>query len=302
MDLSADVDDGSAKSTIEGCWQGMASGIKMVDGVPDSGGGEDWGYADDNWSVSSMIYADPWLFDGQAEVGVLLEDFYEASGHLLGRYGIATVAVEPESLKVISCSGRAIGDLKVLVIPGGGLRDLGNKPLFWQRLEEYVLGGGYLVVLDQPYGEFYSRLPGSPQARGWEEDLSCTGYTTKLNDGHPAASGHKYKVTNYPTDGFFIWLPPGAQTHAIRLRRGGAASAITYPYGQGRVFATTCYMDQAYGQGQWTADAGKLLRDAISCGLFPEWTFEIRDYQSFIQKYTKGEALKNCWNCQGIRV
>jgi len=91
----------------------------------------------------------------------------------------------------------------------------------------------------------------------------------------------KYKMANNPTDGYFTHLPEGSQIHATRIMRGGAASTITYPHGAGRVFATTCYIDQAWGAGQWSFNAGRMLRDAITCGLFPEWTFESPEYQTF---------------------
>jgi hypothetical protein len=52
------------------------------------------------------------------------------------------------------------------------LRDKENDLQYWQKLSQFVSNGGNLVVMDQPFGNLYSRLPGNPQARGWEEDLS----------------------------------------------------------------------------------------------------------------------------------
>lgn len=241
---------------------------------------------DENWSLSDPHYPAPWLFDDASQVGLLLEGFYESAGHLLGRYGISTIGVESESLKVLSSLDRGLSDLKVLIVPTGALEYQRNNGLFWQRIADYVAQGGYLMVLDQPYGDLYNRLPGSPQARGWEEDLSCTGLFTMLRDSHPVVMGQKYKQCQYPTDGYFTWLPPGAQEHAIRLLRGGAASTASYPYGQGRVFATTCYIEQAWEAGQWSASAGSMLRDAVTCGLFPEAVFA----QTSFQKFKPGEA------------
>lgn len=208
-----------------------------------SGPGGDQGIVitggDDNWSISDPHYPAPWLLDDAADVGLLLEGYSEACGHLLGRYGIATVPVESESLLVLSNIDRSLFDLKVLVIPTNGLRDMANQTWFWQKIEEYVSNGGYLLVLDQPYGELYSRLPGSPQGRGFEEDQSCNGWFTRLYDGQPVTAHSKYKMANNPTDGYFTHLPDGSQIHATRIMRGGAASTITYPYGAGRVFAAS---------------------------------------------------------------
>jgi hypothetical protein len=216
---------------------GSASGPGGDQGIVITGG-------DDNWSISDPHYPASWLIDDEADVGLLLEGYSESCGHLLGRYGIATVPVESESLLVLSNMDRSLSDLKVLVIPTNGLRSMENWPYFWQRIEEYVSNGGYLIVLDQPYGNLYSRLPGSPQGRGFEEDLSCTGMFTLLQENNPAVYGQRFKQCQYPTDGYFTWLPPGATKHAIRLLRGGAASTITYPYGAGRLFATSCYIEQ----------------------------------------------------------
>jgi hypothetical protein len=180
---------------------------------------------DDNWSISDPHYPAPWLIDDASDVGLLLEGYSESCGHLLGRYGIATVPVESESLLVLSNMDRSLSDLKVLVIPTNGLRGMENWQYFWQRIEEYISNGGYLIVLDQPYGNLYSRLPGSPQGRGFEEDQSCNGWFTRLNDGHPVTAHSKYKMANNPTDGYFTHLPDGSQIHATRIMRGGAASA-----------------------------------------------------------------------------
>jgi hypothetical protein len=228
--LSATVDFGEGGG-------GGGSGPGRDQGIVITGG-------DDNWSISDPHYPAPWLIDDEADVGLLLEGYSESCGHLLGRYGIATVPVESESLLVLSNMDRSLSDLKVLVIPTNGLRSMENWPYFWQRIEEYVSNGGYLIVLDQPYGNLYSRLPGSPQGRGFEEDLSCTGMFTLLQENNPAVYGQRFKQCQYPTDGYFTWLPPGATKHAIRLLRGGAASTITYPYGAGRLFATSCYIEQ----------------------------------------------------------
>lgn len=274
--------------TSEGGGGGGGPGAAGDQGIVVHGG-------DDNWSISDPHYPSPWLIDDAAEVGLLLEGFSESCGHLLGRYGIATVPVESESLLVLSNYDRRLEDLKVLVIPTNGLRDLASQPYFWQRIEEYVSNGGYLVVLDQPFGSLYARLPGSPQGRGFEEDLSCNGWFTRLYDGQPVTAHSKYKMANNPTDGYFTYMPTGSQIHATRIMRGGAASTITYPYGQGRVFATTCYIDQAWGAGQWSFNAGRMLRDAITCGFFPEWTFEGPEYQN-IKPGESGEIsilLKN---------
>jgi hypothetical protein len=196
---------------------GSASGPGGDQGIVITGG-------DDNWSISDPHYPAPWLFDDQAEVGILLEGFYEDCGHLLGRYGMATIGVESESLKVLSNYERQLADLKVLIVPTGALENQRDNGLLWQKISDYVAQGGYLMVLDQPYGDLYSRLPGSPQARGFEEDLSCTGMFTLLQENNPAVYGQRYKQCQYPTDGYFTWLPPGATKQAIRLLRGGAVS------------------------------------------------------------------------------
>lgn len=150
-----------------------------------------------------------------------------------------TSLVSARDLRVISNDIKDLNEIKVLIVASGGLRGKEYDQSFWQKLGQYVWDGGYLVVLDQPYGNLYSRLPGSPQARGWEEDLSCTGLFTLLQENDPVVHGQSYKQCQYPTDGYFTWLPPGAAKHSIRMLRGGAASAITYHYGQGRVFAAT---------------------------------------------------------------
>jgi len=225
---------------------------------------------DDNWSLSDPIYPTPWLVDTRSEIGLLLSGFCSSAGHLLGKYGIKTALVSARDLKVVSSTPRTLNDLKVLILPSGSLRDKEYDQPFWQGISQYVQNGGYLVVLDQPYGNLYSRLPGNPQARGWEEDLSCTGWFTKLEGWHPAMVGQNSRMNNYPTDGYFTWLPYESQIFTRRQLRGGSPSTVIYPYGSGRVMATTCYTDWGYGAGQWNTRSNHLLRDLVTYGFHDE--------------------------------
>jgi hypothetical protein len=211
--------------------------------------------------------------------GLLMLGYYEGMGHLLGKYNLTTVPVD-ENLTVFSEQYNELDSIKALVIPSGGLRGKEYDGNFWQKLNSYVSNGGNLVVMDQPFGSLYSRLPGNPQARGWEEDLSCTGWFTRLASGLPASSGQRWITNSYPTDGYFTWLPEQSQIITRRQLRGGAASTVVYPYGQGKVTLTTCYTDFGVGHGQWHLEGGHMIRDLVRCGLNPDPAGEMTEYHS----------------------
>ncbi|MCU0606815.1 MAG: hypothetical protein MUF78_05220, partial [Candidatus Edwardsbacteria bacterium] len=235
---------------------------------------------DDNWSISDPVYSTPWLIDTEAPVGLLLSGYSQSMGSLLGKYGIKTGLVRQEDLEVQSMEGKVLNDLKVLIVPTGGLRDKEYDQQFWDRLNSYVSNGGNLVVMDQPFGGLFSRLPGNPQARGWEEDLSCTGWFTRMLSGHPAASGQRWIMNNFQTDGYFTWLPPEAQVITRRQLRGGMASTATYSFGLGTVSLSTCYTDFGVGNGQWHQEGGHLVRDLVRLGLDPNAGGEMTEYHS----------------------
>ena len=131
---------------------------------------------DDNWSLSDPIYPTPWLVDTRSEIGLLLSGFCSATGHLLGKYGMKTSLVSARDLRVVSNDINDLNEIKVLIVASGGLRGKEYDQGFWQKLGQYVWDGGYLVVLDQPYGSLYSMLPGNPQARGWAPSSKACPY------------------------------------------------------------------------------------------------------------------------------
>jgi len=114
--------------------------------------------------------------DTRSEIGLLLSGFCSATGHLLGKYGMKTSLVSARDLRVVSNDINDLNEIKVLIVASGGLRGKEYDQGFWQKLGQYVWDGGYLVVLDQPYGSLYSMLPGNPQARGWAPSSKACPY------------------------------------------------------------------------------------------------------------------------------
>jgi len=144
-------------------------------------------HPDENQSPGKMEYPTPWITRTQSnpsskmrgaspgaglpDIGILLSGWVDGYGHILGKYGMETLPVKPD-LKIINNPDIDISDaVKLLVIGSAGLKGF-NSSEFEQKLEDYVVNGGNLLVLTQKYGSDLSILPGEIGGYGWNEDQS----------------------------------------------------------------------------------------------------------------------------------
>ncbi|MEJ2567868.1 MAG: hypothetical protein P8Z50_03180, partial [candidate division WOR-3 bacterium] len=156
-------------------------------------------HPDENQSPGKMEYPTPWLVrsqpapaqtqklrgpsnpaEGLPKIGILLSGWSDGYGHILGKYGIETLPVKPD-LTILNNPDKNISDaVKLLVIGSAGLKGF-NSPTFKQKLEDYVVNGGNLLVFTQKYGGDLSVLPGDIDGYGWDEDQACFKLITKLH-------------------------------------------------------------------------------------------------------------------------
>ncbi len=156
-----------------------------------------------------------------------------------------------------------IAKYPLLIIPSGGLIGLDSSPTFKANLAQYVENGGVVFCLTQSKGYEFSALPGEPSGYGYIEDQSCHSQAAYIENYHHIFAGQSQAILNGNVDGFFTKYPEEA-TILLRRTKNSMPCLIEYPYGRGKVMASTLYSDYAYGHEQLTADERSLIRDMIS--------------------------------------
>ncbi len=126
-------------------------------------------------------------------------------------------------------------------------------------------------------------IRGEVSGYGWGEDQSCVFGTASL-DMHsplhrPIFAGQDDAIVGANIDGYFTSWPENA-TILMSRRNTGWPALLEYPYGNGRVIATTMYSDWAYTHGQagWRrrpdnrpkADEMRLIRDLLKWAKDPQ--------------------------------
>jgi hypothetical protein len=244
-------------------------------------------HPDENQSPGKMEYPTPWLTRtepshstsptaagdsvppvGLPDIGILLSGWADGYGHILGKYGIETLPVKP-NLKIINHPEINIsGSVKLLVIGSAGLKGFISQE-FKQKLEDYVVNGGNLLVFTQKYGSDLSVLPGNIDGYGWNEDQSCFKKATYLSQWHPVLSGQTKNVMDCNIDGYISEYPANAEVLLSRTKNGLPA-LLYYNYGAGTVIVSSLYTDWGYGHNQSSAAELNLIRDLTTWALDPD--------------------------------
>jgi hypothetical protein len=126
----------------------------------------------------------------------------------------------------------------VLIIPSGAL-EAGIRG----QLNTFVHSGGTIICFTQRKGAVFSNLPGHPRGYGWLEAESSYSGAVEVASAHPGTVACQNSCFSAAVDGFFCdQLPKGTQV-LLRSTSSGCPVAIVYPFGKGRVIATTLYTD-----------------------------------------------------------
>lgn len=196
------------------------------------------------------------------DVSLLIGGYYAQAAALL-----SDQSAEPAFAVHAAFSPRTLAaSYPILIIPSGGLYGLDKSETFRAALAEYVSLGGTLLVLDQQHGAEFEALPGGElKGYGWREAWSCTWGNTEIAEYSPALASLAGEVADTTQDGFFTsW--PASSTVLLKgvTRAGGQPVMLAYPYGRGRVIATTLVPDWAYGMGQASEEEIGLIQDIVS--------------------------------------
>jgi len=162
-----------------------------------------------------------------------------------------------------------IEDHPVFILPSASLFSLDNSYLFKKRLETYVENGGTVLVFSQQHGDDYTILPRGDELSGygWSEDISCNFRSAAIASYAHLFSGQEDVVFDLNIDGFFTRIPDDSSVYLSRIR-DGTPCLFSYPFGDGKVIVSTCYLDFAHQQGSSTPDEHVLLRDLVEWSVY----------------------------------
>jgi sugar lactone lactonase YvrE len=191
------------------------------------------------------------------DIMLLKNGFYEPMSDLLTTYREPFVYVTPDDF-----DHSMIEDFKVLIVPSGGFYGLSTSDSFKERLKLYAESGGTILSFSQLSGSELSVLPGEIGGFGYGEDQNCFYSAVYMESFTPALSGQTTTTPTVNVDGYFS-LYPDNSTVMLRRTKNGMPALLTYPYGNGKVVATTMFSDWAYGAGGASSEELSFVRDLI---------------------------------------
>jgi len=230
-------------------------------------------HPDENQSPGPTVYPTSLILRSDStysseNVGIFIYGWTIGYAHILGKYGIATTPVLSD-LKYWRDPDTTLSDVIDLLVIGSGALSGFDSPQFRQRLENYAMGGGNLLVLTQKFGSDLSALPGGIDGYGWHEDQSCFRNAAYLNQWHPVFSGQSEQVMSCNVDGYLTQFPDYAEV-LLRRTANGMPALLSYNYGAGTVIVSSLYPDWGYGHNQTSEEELRLLRDITTWALNPE--------------------------------
>jgi hypothetical protein len=234
-------------------------------------------HPDDNSSVGTGLATNEAMFNKNAPIGILDNGFPSDMQKVLSLFN--------REARLVSIDGvvpSLVAEMPLLIIPSGGLSGLSDSQFFKTALEEYVKNGGSVLMLSQQHGYEYSAIPGGIGGYGWTEDQNCQANSSYIDTWHQILSGQTNATPSLNVDGYFTSIPANA-TVLLRRTANGQPALITYPYGNGRIIATSVYTDFAYSFGQAGSEEISLIRDIVSWATKPEALQEIKPGESINQ-------------------
>ncbi len=155
---------------------------------------------------------------------------------------------------------------RALVLPSGGLHAIAGSPEARAWLDEYVAGGGLLIVFTQAYGADWAALPGGEVTGvGYEEDQRCQHDSVRAVGRSNWLVWMGRETPDIQVDGAFTAWPENTRVLLTRTRGryAGYPAMIEYAYGAGQVLATSAYGDWAWKTCFWWGDDWQMTRSVL---------------------------------------
>ena len=130
-----------------------------------------------------------------------------------------------------------------LVVPSGGLNRYDQSSAARGWLEQYVLGGGTLIVLAQADSVDWELLPGGVTGLGYNQDILCKTASVEVVNSTPWLDGIDRNRPDIQVDGSFTSWPVSSTLLLMRTTGNRLPAMLEYPYGAGTVVATSAYPD-----------------------------------------------------------
>ncbi|MDI6751730.1 MAG: RHS repeat-associated core domain-containing protein [bacterium] len=203
---------------------------------------------------------------GYAPCAILMNGYFDHIALLLEKLG------EPYAIHDTTLPSGTADDHSILFIGSGGLYGLDGSAQFREALARYADEGGTIVCFSQQMGYDFTALPTSEVGGyGWREDQSCWSNAVYVETAHPIFAGQTGLYLTANCDGYFTqW--PGSTTILLMRTKNKLPAMIMYPYGKGRVIATSLYSDQGFIYSQASANELALIQDIITWAKDPEGT------------------------------
>ncbi len=209
-------------------------------------------------SQEELIKAWERAFDGR----VLRNAYYSYTTRLLESLKVYYPEVDRSALDSMEY-------VKVLVIPSGAIYGLDEDDRFRQALENFVAGGGVLIVFAQQGGYEFRALPGGKlSGYGWSEDISSH-QAIVTDPSHPIFAGQNSPEVGANIDGYFTQWPENARI-LMRKKSSRWPVMVEYSYGKGRVIAMTLYTDWAFATRKAFSSELALIRDLLTWAENPD--------------------------------
>ncbi len=172
---------------------------------------------------------------------------------------------------------------RALIMPSGGMHTLAGSPEARAWLEEYVRGGGTLLVFTQSFGTDWNALPGGEvHGIGYDEDQRCEQESVRAAMSSPWLAWMGVDTPDIQVDGAFTAWPENANILLVRTSGlyQGYPAMIEYEWGAGRVIATSAYGDWVTQTGMSWGDDWQMTRTMLIRLLLLAQGRDIEDVQT----------------------
>ncbi|MBI5207264.1 MAG: hypothetical protein HY934_05670 [Candidatus Firestonebacteria bacterium] len=243
-------------------------------------------------SPGNLIVDETEAIAGNQATGSSWEQVTERSKIKILNNGFAEEAIKfmTEKLKLevgileVNAGYKELEDIKILIIPTGGLYGIEENYQLKDILKEYVKAGGNIICFTQPFGENYKILSvpegDGINCAGYIQDESCWDRSVHIGEYHPVVAGMDKTELTIAIDGYIQDWPKMSKQVFIRNKNWMPGYIIynidttSISHNGGYVVVTNAYSDYGNSHGQ-LGDDNKIIRDTINWMMNPDMMADV---------------------------